>query len=224
MITLAEMRLAAKQRADMVNSKFVSDSEWNYYINAELAAFYDLMCEAYGQDYFVEEYEFTTTDAGAYALPDDFYELSRLDIKLDSQDWITIPRFNLNQETTLRSASYVAFGGYLNTRYRLVGNTLKLAPIPAPGSIVRALYVPLPAKLVNDSDELQDFNAYSDYIITGAAIRALNKEESDVSVLMAQQQEQKARIVGKAANRDVANPEQITDIYATQYYPWRGVK
>lgn len=224
MITLGELKLQARQRADQVRSKFVSDSELTSYINSGIAELYDLLCESYGEDFYVIEYEFQTTDSGAYNLPDDFYELKRLDVKIDEQDWVTIPRFNLNEETSLRSSTYVALGGYLNIRYRLVGNKLKLAPLPTPGSTIRALYVPLPVKLVDDTDTLDDLNYYSEYVILIASIAMLNKEESDVTVLTAQKAEQKARIVSKSQNRDAANSDQITDIYATQYDFIKGVR
>lgn len=224
MVTLAQLRLQAKQRADMVKSHFVSDSEWNAYINSEIAELYDIMCEAYGSDYYLIETEFTTTDAGSYELPADFYELKRLDLKIDSQDWVTVPRFNMNQETALRSSSFVAAGGYLNTRYRLMGNNIKIAPLPSPGSTVRVLYVPLPQQLVNDDDELNDFNTYSEYVILGATIKAMLKEESDVTVLIAQKEQQRKRITDKADTRDAANPETVTDIYAANYDYFRGTR
>lgn len=224
MITLAEIKLQARQRADQVKSKFVSDSELTSYINSAIAELYDLLCESYGEDFYVTEYEFTTTDAPSYTLPDNFYELKRLDLKIDGTDWVTVPRFNLNEETALRSSSFVALGGYLNTRYRIVGNTIKIAPLPAPGSTIRALFVPLPVKLQADSDTLDDFNYYSEYVIIDAAIKMMAKEESDVSVLAAQKEQQRARIVSKSANRDAANSEQITDIYATNYAWWRGTR
>jgi len=224
MTTLAELKLQARQRADMVKSKFISDSELTSYINSAIAELYDILCECYGEEYFVTEYEFVTTDAGNYELPSDFYELKRVDVKLDTQDWVTVSRFNLNEETALRSSTFVAWGGYLNIRYRIVGSSLKLAPIPSPGTTVRALYVPLPVKLVDDADTMQDFNYYSELVIVIAAIKMLSKEESDTAHLDAERAQQIARIQSKAQNRDAANAEQITDIYATQYDYIKGVR
>ncbi len=217
MITLAELKLQARQRADMTRSNFVSDSELTSYLNSAIAELYDILCEAYGEDYFLTEFEFTTTDEEGYTLPDEFYELKRLDIKLDTENWLTLQRFNLNQETNLRSSTYVAFGGYVNIKYRIMGNSIKLAPLPSPGSTVRALYVPLPIKLVDDADTLQDFNYYSEFVIVTAAAKMLNKEESDTAHLDAERAQQIARIQSKAGARDAANSEQITDIYATNY-------
>ena len=224
MITLDELKLQIRQRADMVHSNFVSDSELTSYINSSIAELYDLLCEAYGSDYFVEEYEFTTTDEAAYELPENFYELKRLDLQVDGNNWVTVPRFNLNEETALRSSSYVYANGYINCRYRLIGNTLKLAPLPSPGTAARALIVPLPIKLVDGSDELQDFNYYSEYVIVDCVIKCKQKEESDVQVEMVQKQEQKARIVSKADTRDAANSEQVTDIYAVNYNYFNRVR
>jgi hypothetical protein len=48
----------------------------------------------------------------------------------------------------------------------------------------------------------------------------LQKEESDVSVLMAQKAELKQRITESAANRDADNPLTVTDIYLSNNKFW----
>lgn len=213
MVTLAELRLQARQRADMVNSNFVSNSELTGYINSSIAELYDMLCEAYGEEYFVTEYDFTTDGSEAYDLPDDFYELKGVDLKADSQNWINVQRFNFNARNKLNNSEVISWGGINNTRYRLLNQTIKLAPTPPSGTEMRLWYVPLPVKLVDDSDTLQDFNSYSEYVIVDAAIKMMQKEESDVTVLAAQKQALEARIRGKAQDRDAANPESISDIY-----------
>jgi hypothetical protein len=75
-ITLAELRLQSRQRADMENSQFVSDSELTSYINNSIAELHDIMCEAYGSDYYVISAEFSIdSSTDTYALPSDFYEV-----------------------------------------------------------------------------------------------------------------------------------------------------
>lgn len=224
MVTLAELRLQARQRADMQKTNFISDAELNSYINNSIAELYDLMCEAYGEDYYVEELEFATDGTNSYSLPDDFYELKRVDLKLDNINWVTVPRFRLNQQNMLDSSTYVAYGGSCSVRYRLVGGNIKLSPAPASGSTVRLLYVPLPVKLVDDTDTLNDFNAYSEYVIVDACIKMLTKEESDPSIFASQKMALDKRIRDKAQNRDAAMPDCISDIYDETYWPYKGVK
>jgi uncharacterized protein YdcH (DUF465 family) len=84
-------------------------------------------------------------------------------------------------------------------------------------------YVPLPTVLVDDTDTLDDLNAYSEYVIVDAAIKMLLKEESDVTVLLAQKEALAKRIRDKAANRDASSSSSVTDIYAenNDWY-WRN--
>src|SRR6266536_5415594 len=49
--TLGTVRAEAKQRTDLVNSSFVTDSEWNQYINQSAFALYDKLVAAYGNMY-----------------------------------------------------------------------------------------------------------------------------------------------------------------------------
>ena len=60
-------------------------------------------------------------------------------------------------------------------------------------------------------------------MIVDAAIKMLNKEESDVTVLQQHKAELKRRIEEVANNRDANNPQSVSDIYAenVDYYYWR---
>jgi hypothetical protein len=66
---------------------------------------------------------------------------------------------------------------------------------------------------VTITGELSDFNQYAEYVITDVAIKMLNKEESDVTVLAAQKMALKRRIEEAAQNRDAENAEYVADIY-----------
>ena len=71
-MTLLELRTAARQRSDMVNSQFVSDAELNSYINQSAFEYYDLMVQKYSNDYFVAAPAQFNTDGASqvYPLPD----------------------------------------------------------------------------------------------------------------------------------------------------------
>lgn len=213
-ITLAELQLQSRQRADMVNSEFVSDSELTSYINNSAAELYDLLCEAYGSDYYVESEEGTTVaDQADYDLPDDFYELKAVDLQTDASNWVNVQRFNFNERNRNDSAGNSVLG-YTACRYRLVGNQLKFSPVPPPSSTYRVWYVPTSPALSAASDTLEQLNGYSEYIIVDVAIKMLQKEESDVRVLLAQKMALQKRITDKAQNRDANQATTITDIEA----------
>ena len=52
---------------------------------------------------------------------------------------------------------------------------------------------------------------WSEYVIVDAAIKASQKEESDVSILMQQKMALIKRIEDSAMNRDVGQPDRISD-------------
>ena len=54
-VSLSELRLLARQRADMENSQFISDDEWRRMINRSYAELYDLVVtSANSEDYFLK--------------------------------------------------------------------------------------------------------------------------------------------------------------------------
>lgn len=226
-ITLAELRLQARQRADMEESDFVSDSELTSYINNSIAELVDILCEAYGSEYYVTEGAESAITSGesTYALPADFYELKGVDIKLDGSNWMNVARFNFNKRNRFSEFATWAFGidGVTNVEYRIVGNNITFSPEPDRNATYRLWYVPLPTKLVADADTLDDLNSYSEYVIVDAAIKMMQKEESDVTVLFAQKQALEKRIRDKSQNRDAGQAPTISDVSdeSTEYW-WRG--
>src|SRR4051812_1551341 len=96
--TLLELRTKSRQRSDMENSEFVSDSELTGYINSSIAELHDILAQAYGTDYFVIPYEFSTTSGeDEYELPEDFYKLHGVDAAVNGTDFINLKRFNFNE-------------------------------------------------------------------------------------------------------------------------------
>lgn len=222
--TLAQLRTESRQRADKENSTFISDSELTSYINNSIAELYDILCEAYGADYFVISSSFSVQDGvDSYDLPADFYILKGVDMKLDNQNYINVRQFNFNERNRFADIGVWDLAGITNVRYRLVGDKIMFTPKPDRNAEIKLWYVPLPAQLVADSDTLDDFNAYSEYVIVDAAIKMMQKEESDVTVLMMQKQALEKRIRDRAQVRDASQPQSITDIYAeSDGYYWRS--
>lgn len=216
-ISLLELRTRTRQRADMEKSKFVKDSELNGYINNSIAELWDLLLEAYGSDYGITStpFEFNTVSGqDLYDLPTDFYDLSGVDVKLFGSDWSVVNKFNFNERNRYKNLGSWTVLGLPAIRYRIVGDKIMFSPIPDSTATIRIWYRPVATILEDDADELNDLNAYQEYVITDAAIKCMQKEESDVTVLMQQKMALRQRIVDKAANRDASKPNSVTDIYA----------
>ena len=233
-VTISTLMSSSRQRADMEDNDFVQDAELVKYINAGIAELHDILIQEYGQDYYVSYKEFNTAaDKDTYPINDststeninisDFYKLRGIDAKVNGNDWFTLQPFNFNERNLYQNWGSWSLLGLTNVRYRMVGGNLVFTPTPDTATAVKLWYIPQAAQFSSSTDtttKWDDINGYSEYVIVFAAIRMLQKEESDVSVLMAQKQELKDRITNAAANRDADNPLSVTDIYSSNNRFW----
>lgn len=220
MVTLAQLKERARQRSDMENSNFVSDAELTSYINSSVAELHDLLIGAYGEDYFLSEDTFSTVAGTAdYALPDDFYKLRGVDISLNGSDYITAKKFNFNERNRNTDVTWGTRSAP-HFRYRLMGSNIKFSPVPQSAASIKIWYVPTATALTVDADQYDDLNQYSEYVVVDAAIKMLQKEESDVTVLMNQKMALKRRLEEMANNRDIGQPESVRDIYSENDELW----
>lgn len=221
-MTLAELRTASRQRADMVNSQFVSDSELNSYINQSYFELYDILIQKYGDNYFVATpYTFVTDGQNNFfSLPSDFYKLLGVDLALSNtlDSFVTIRPFNFGDRNRYAIPNFQSFYGVTNLRYRLNGNKLWLTPIPGANQTIKVWYIPKLTTLASDTDTVDGISGWTEYIIIDAAIKMLQKEESDVTVLMAQKVAMLDRIKNAAENRDAAFPATVVDSQYTDFW------
>lgn len=214
-MTLGQIRLMSQQRADRVNSNFVTLPEWNTYINQSYFELYDLLVATY-EDYYVQDPLIIPTDgtSSQYDLPDDFYKLLGVDLGLASQSnaWVTVKKFEfIGRNRYVFPQLTTTYLGVFNLRYRLVGNSIMFIPTPASGQYLRIWYIPRLVQLLQDNDTLDGISGWTEYVVVDAAIKALEKEESDASMLMAQKQALIKRIEDSAMNRDAGQPDCISD-------------
>jgi hypothetical protein len=223
-MSLGQVRLLAQQRADRVNSNFVTKEEWNSYINQSYAELYDLLVTLY-EDYYVAAPLTFITDGSTnqYTLPNGsnfngapaFYKLLGADCGLGANGnaWVTLHKFDFISRNRYVFPNVTStFLGVFNLRYRVVGNTLFFIPTPSANQYIRLWYIPRANTLLKDSDMLESVSGWIEYVIVDAAIKCLQKEESDVSVLLAQKQMLIDRIQSSAMNRDAGQPDTISDI------------
>lgn len=208
----------AQQRADRVNSNFVSTAEWNTYINQSAYELYDLLVNTFEDYYTTTPYTFTTDGTTSqYSLPPNFDKLVGVDLALNatSNAYVTIQKFDfISRNRYVYPNITSTFAGVFNLRYRLVGSTLMFIPTPSAGQQVRVWYIPRMTQLLKDTDQLDGVSGWIEYVIVDAAIKALQKEESDVQVLMAQKMALIKRIEESAMNRDAGQPDTISSTRA----------
>lgn len=220
---LASLRLQAQQRADRVGSNFVTLPEWNLYINKSANELYDLLTTVY-EDYHLAPVQSFTTDGSTqlYDLPNGsnfsgapaFYKLMGVDVGLatTSTGYVTLKKFDfISRNRYVFPQVTSTFFGVFNMQYRVVDDKIMFIPTPAAGQTIRLWYVPRMPYLLADTDVLDGVSGWTEYVIVDAAIKALQKEESDVSVLMAEKQMLIKRIEESAMNRDAGAPDTISN-------------
>jgi hypothetical protein len=151
-MTLPELRLATRQRADMVHSQFVSDQEFNSYINASYFELYDLLVQKYGNDYYMKDYSFSLQgNVSRYDLPEDFFKLLGVDLSISSgpDGYVSLKPFTLAERNRYSTANVQTWIGVTNLRYRLSANKLWFTPSPQTGQQIRIWYVPRLKALVD---------------------------------------------------------------------------
>ena len=231
-MSLAGLRLAAQQRADRENSNFVTLPEWNSYINQSTFELYDLLTTVYEDYNLAPSLNITTTGAAQYDLPNGsnysaapaFYKLMGVDVGIASSTngWVTLKKFNFISRNRYVFPQITSTAlGVFNMQYRIVGSTIMLIPTPQAGQTIRMWYIPRMTSLLRDTDVLDGVSGWTEYVIVDAAIKALQKEESDVSVLMAEKQMLIERLNGSAQNRDVSMPDTISNT-RTRTEQWGG--
>lgn len=233
-LALGQIRLMAQQRADRVNSQFVTTAEWNGYINQAMFELYDLIVGVY-EDYFLAppiefvsngvqyQYDLPTgsnsfIDANNPSLtitPPAFYKLLGCDLALNNavNAWVTINKFNFidrNRFVYPNTASTIY--GVFNLQYRVMGSQIQFIPTPSAGQAIRLWYVPRMTQLLQDTDTtLMGISGWIEYVIVRAAKYALDKEESDTTILTQEIVFLKTRIEEMASNRDAGMPDRISD-------------
>ena len=231
--SLGQIRLQAQQRADRVNSNFLTLTEWNNNINQSLFELYDLLIGAYDEDYFIAPPVIFTTYSNnqLYPLPDGstsflnqnlapfvpqaLYKLIGVDLGVSNANngWVSVKKFNfMDRNKYFYPNTAATIYGVFNLSYRVLGNNLDLIPTPSSGQQIRLWYIPRMTMLLKDTDITSNgISGWIEYVITDAAIKALQKEESDVSVLAAQKLDIRRRIEAMALNRDAGQADTITD-------------
>lgn len=217
--TLLSLRDRCKQRSNMENSSFVSDAEWNDYINYSISELRDIIISKVGDDYFATSQSISLTNStDVYALPADFYKILWAEMLADDGYYYKMKRFEISEMN--QNANVIAFA-IPDVRYRLRGDNIWFNPLSAIGGrTVKIWYVPLLTELSADGDTLVGFNGWDEYIVLRAAIIALEKEEQDTSSLSMRLEQLRLRIEAMAENRDQAQPMRIQDSSRVEVGPW----
>lgn len=246
-MSLYELRLRSQQTADRVASPFVATSEWNAFIRIAMYELYDLLITSY-EDYNVAPYVYINTNGSIqnYPLPNgvsnflggisnglsgdpaqSFYKLSGVDLGVNTSNnaWVTLNRYDyIDRNAYVYPNSTSTIYGVYNMRYRIMGNSINFIPTPAGNQQIRLTYQPRLPGLLSDTDlTTLGFSGWLRYVIARSAKYALDKEEgTDTSKLDAELLFLKSRIEESAQNRDVGQPDTISETRKDSVYGGTG--
>lgn len=212
--TLLQLKTRVREEADMENSDFISDSELLSYINSSYAELYDLLVETYDDYYLTSAEETIAAGTSTLTLPATFYKLRGVDLKLSTNDYAALSKFNFNERNRLNSANFL-FGSNSTTaasRYRLMGNTINLEPSDNAAGTYKVWYTPAITLLSTDTDTVDGVNGWEEYIIVDAAIKCLSKEESSTTVMERRKEALTRRIQKMASERDSGSPDSVQNV------------
>ena len=232
---LGQIRQMAQERADRVNSNFVTLPEWNQFINLAMYELYDLIVDTY-EDYFIATpFQFQTannqylwplpdgnlsfvngiTGAAGYIAPA-FYKIKGVDLALQTSNnaWVTVNKFTfMDRNRFIYPNTASTIYGVFNLQYRVLGNFIEFIPTPSGNQNIRIWYIPRLPQLLQDTDLTTiGFSGWLEYVVVRAAKYALDKEESDTSKLDNELLFIKTRIEEAASNRDDAFPDKVSDV------------
>lgn len=211
-ITVALIRTRADQKADMVNSNYISSSEQLAMINEAYYSFYDLIVSRFEDYNLGTPTDFTlASGVSSFPLPSDFYKLAGVDRKTSTTEFY--PLRNYPWRSRNRSQSGIArYGLYPRVGYRMIGPNLTFVPPDQSQGDYRLWYIPLPTELVLESDTFERYNGFEELVVIDTAIKMLAKEESDVSYLMSERARIEDRMRDMLLDRDINDGERIEEV------------
>lgn len=217
-ITQDIIKTAALDRADMTDSNFPLAARVYEYINAAMGELYDLLVTAY-EDYFYSTSDVTlVSGTESYDLPTDFYKAVKVYYKESNGARWDMARFTMS-ELADRTYGVPSVAESRHLRYRIMGDKIIFHPEPLASGTVELWYIPELTKLATDGSDASTAITFcapvqwEEYLIVSTAIRLLDREESDSSMLRAERDRMTARIISSAADRDAGEPMRINDHY-----------
>lgn len=171
-VTLAQLIERVRQRADVVNSDFVTDAEVTQLINTAYKELYGmLVTKSLHRSESV--YGLAANGSSLYAMPADFFGLIGV-YRTYGEDKVPLERFPDKFRPGTRTGDA--------TMYRMVGSSLVLYPNPASGTY-DVVYIPICGELEALDDTLDGVLGWEEFVVLEAAICVLEKEESDTTKL-----------------------------------------
>lgn len=207
-VTLLELKTAIQDRYDLPaysSNGFVSSAGILRTINASLQAYYALLLECYGDDYFVQSTSITTSaNISISSLPSRFHSLRSLLWSRGTDDIIHVPRAT-RDDVYLASYTPQSWNTIAPT-YNIQGQVIQWLPTPNAAYSLTMFYSALPVDLALDADVFDAGPGHEEWVISEVCRRIAVREDKDPTIFLMERQTVEARIKAQASERDEAEP------------------
>lgn len=228
LVTLADIRTKALQRADMENTSFIdtaADGELDTYIQDSIGELYDLVIENGGHELFVEVATITTVAGTAEYAPEVDVDESAIYKILDvTVSWSGVERRIRKVPWHERFSHLPRASGWSNftqIRYAETGlndtGNRQLTFFPTPQGVynLNVYYLPIPEALIGGDPEspisFQGYSGWEEYVVVDVAMKMLEKEESNTQHLQLRKLQLIERIRHQAQHMNHGDGDTIRD-------------
>lgn len=193
------------------------------YVSDSRAELHDMLADV-DPSRFETTQAIATVGAASFNLPADYRSTIGVDYQDTSGIWRELEWIDERERNRFQS-----LGNALQTAeaFRLIQSTLVLYPTPPSGQTYRHLYVPIPAKLVADTDVIEGVSGWDEYIVVDAIIKCvLSEADPDMAPpWMARKAELKQRIEELRSARVMTQARRVfdareLDVLSNDPYPY----
>jgi hypothetical protein len=212
--TFAWLQEEVRQRYDLAN---YSTTTWSTttsiksMANSSLQAYYALLTECYGDNYFAKNATLTTTAGQATTdLPTDFAKLKALVWQRGTDDPVMLKRAQRSDEYLIGMSSQ----GWSTwePKYELFGlTTVRWYPKPNDVYSVLIDYIYTPADLSGDSDTFPAGQGWEDWVVLDICRKLAARDDKDPGVFLAELQDIERRVRAQAPERDEGEARTLRD-------------
>jgi len=194
LVTLAELRTRALQRANMENTQFITTAEANQVVNTNAYKLWNRLARAVPR-YFSKDFAIVTVPSQvAYPFPPDFHSVQAVYAIEQNDRWRPLRNLTDTQRQVFRPPQ----GNYQ----------------------VTLRYTPTFTKLVTDSDTLDGVAGLDELIVLGAARDFLIKEQNEAGPVVDEMRELMVDVMSFGTNRDIGQPEYVTEVEDYEDWPY----
>ncbi len=223
MITRAQRRAGLESAASAFPAAELLDE-----LNESTAAWYRLMAEVRGHDYFAKAATLSLVSGTAtYALATDVLQILLVELAVQSGIYQTLHPFTLEERAVLRTSNAYTIGDGSDMRWRILGQTtpvtvtggtvatdyVEFSPTPAAALTVSYRYLPTPPVFTAATSTLEGIAGYEEYIVCDLASKMATKDGDYglAGLLDGKRAEAERSIRALAPRRDASSPATWTD-------------